>query len=63
MSFALMMTAEACSEMLVVTRDTTQRHIPDDVNLLHGLQNLPEKTEEDYETPQLIQPANNGPHA
>jgi len=33
MSFALMMTAEACSEMLVVTRDTTQRHIPEDHSL------------------------------
>jgi len=31
------------------------------VNLL--LQNLPVKTEEDYDKPQLIQPANNGPNA
>jgi hypothetical protein len=30
MSSALMMTAEACSEMLVTTRHTTRRHIPED---------------------------------
>jgi hypothetical protein len=39
----------------------TQCHIPDDMNLL--LQNFAETTEEDYDKPQLIQPANNRPHA
>jgi len=29
MSSALMMTVEACSEMLVTTRHTTRRHIPE----------------------------------
>jgi hypothetical protein len=30
LSSALVMTAEACSEMLVTTRHTTRRHIPED---------------------------------
>jgi hypothetical protein len=35
-----MMTAEACSEMLVTTRHTTRRHIPDHILSLYRVGNV-----------------------